>query len=64
MVPLTLVDWTADLLWFRSLGYEDVFWRLRLTKVAMFAAAFALFFGYALLNLHILWPGPSGTGRS
>ena len=54
MVPLTLVDWTADLLWFRSLGYEDVFWRLRLTKVAMFAAAFALFFGYALLNLHIL----------
>jgi hypothetical protein len=32
MVPLTLVDWTAELLWFRALGYEDVFWRLRLPR--------------------------------
>jgi uncharacterized protein len=54
IMPLTLVDWTAGLLWFRSLGYEDVFWRLRLAKLVMFAAAFGLVFTYALLNLHIL----------
>jgi len=54
VVPLTLVNWMAELLWFRSLGYEDIFWRLRLAKLAMFAAAFGLVFTYALSNLHIL----------
>jgi hypothetical protein len=39
-VSLKLVDWTAELLWFRTFGYESVFWRLRLAEVAMFAAAF------------------------
>ena len=28
VVLLMLVDWTAELLWFRALGYADVFWRL------------------------------------
>jgi uncharacterized membrane protein (UPF0182 family) len=51
---LTLVNWTAELLWFQSLGYEDVFWRLRLAKLAMFAAAFGVVFAYAYFNLHIL----------
>ena len=54
VVPLTLVNWTAELLWFRSLGYEDIFWRLRLAKLTMFAAAFGLVFTYTLSNLHIL----------
>jgi uncharacterized protein len=54
VVPLTLVNWTAELLWFRSLGYEDVFWQLRLAKLAMFAAAFGVVFTYAYFNLHIL----------
>jgi uncharacterized membrane protein (UPF0182 family) len=54
LVPLTLVNWTAELLWFQSLGYEDVFWRLRLAKLAMFAAAFGVVFTYAYFNLHIL----------
>src|SRR5258705_6716018 len=54
VVPLTLVNWTAELLWFRSLGYEDIFWRLRLAKLTMFAAAFGLVFTYVLCNLHIL----------
>jgi uncharacterized membrane protein (UPF0182 family) len=52
IIPSTLVDRTAELLWFRSLGHEDVFWRLRLAKLVMFTAAFPLFVGYALLNLH------------
>jgi uncharacterized protein len=53
-VLLTLVDWTAELLWFRALGYEAVFWRLRFAEVAMFAIAFIPVFVYVLLNLLIL----------
>jgi uncharacterized membrane protein (UPF0182 family) len=53
-VFLKLVDWTAELLWFRALGYESVFWRLRLAEVAMFAAAFVPVFVYVLLNLLVL----------
>jgi len=30
----------AELLWFRAIGYEGVFWRLRIAEVAMFAIAF------------------------
>ena len=37
VVLLILVDWTAELLWFRALGYADVFWRLLFAEVAMFA---------------------------
>jgi uncharacterized membrane protein (UPF0182 family) len=49
-----LVDWTAELLWFRALGYAAVFWRLRFAEVAMFATAFIPVFVYVLLNLLIL----------
>ena len=51
---LKLVDWCVELLWFRSLGYEEIFWRLRLAKVAMFAIASIPVFAYALLNLRVL----------
>ena len=44
----------AELLWFRALGYEAVFWRLRLAEVAMFAIGFISVLGYALLNLLVL----------
>jgi uncharacterized membrane protein (UPF0182 family) len=54
VVVFKLVDWTAELLWFRALGYEDVFWRLRIARVAMFATAFIPVFGYVLLNLLVL----------
>ena len=54
VVVFKLVDWTAELLWFRALGYEDVFWRLRLAEVAMFATAFIPVFVYVLLNLLVL----------
>ena len=40
IVLLTLVDWIIELLWFRALGYEDVFWRLLFARLAMFAIAF------------------------
>jgi len=49
-----LIDWTAELLWFRALGYEEVFWRLLFAKVAMFAIAFIPVFVYVLLNLLVL----------
>ena len=54
VVLLTLVGWAVELLWFRSLGYEIVFWRLRLAKLAMFAAAFIPVFTYVLINLQVL----------
>ena len=54
VVVLKLIDWTAELLWFRALGYEDVFWRLRFAKVAMFAVAFIPVFVYVRLNLLVL----------
>jgi uncharacterized membrane protein (UPF0182 family) len=54
VVLLKLVDWAVELLWFRSLGYEDVFWRLRSAKLAMFAIAFVPVFAYVLLNLRVL----------
>ena len=54
VVLLKLIDWTAELLWFRALGYEDVFWRLLFAEVAMFAIAFIPVFAYVLLNLLVL----------
>ena len=54
VVLLILVDWTAELLWFRALGYGDVFWRLLFAEVAMFAIAFIPVFVYMLLNLLVL----------
>jgi hypothetical protein len=54
VVVFKLVDWTAELLWLRALGYEEVFWRIRLAKVAMFATAFIPAFVYVLLNLQVL----------
>ncbi len=49
-----LFDWLAELLWFRALGYQGVFWRLRLAELAMFAIAFVPVFVYVLLNLLVL----------
>jgi uncharacterized membrane protein (UPF0182 family) len=54
VVLFKLVDWTAELLWLRALGYEEVFWRIRLAKIVMFATAFIPTFAYVLLNLQVL----------
>jgi uncharacterized membrane protein (UPF0182 family) len=53
-VLFQLFDWLAQLLWFQALGYESVFWRLRIAEVAMFAIASIPVFIYAFLNLWIL----------
>jgi uncharacterized membrane protein (UPF0182 family) len=53
-ILFTLVNWTAELLWYRSLGYEAVFWRLRFAKLGMFAAVFFPVFGFLLINLRVL----------
>jgi uncharacterized membrane protein (UPF0182 family) len=49
-----LLDWTAELLWFRALGYASVFWRLRFAEVTMFALAFIPVFVYVLINVLVL----------
>jgi uncharacterized membrane protein (UPF0182 family) len=54
VVVLKLIDWTGELLWFRALGYGEVFWRLRFAKVGMFAIAFIPVFAYVRLNLLVL----------
>ncbi len=54
VILFKLVDLTAELLWFGSFGYEEVFWRLRIAKVTMFAAAFIPAFAYVLINLLVL----------
>jgi uncharacterized membrane protein (UPF0182 family) len=46
-----IIDWSAELLWFRALGFEPVFWRLLFAEVAMFAIGFILAFAYLLPNL-------------
>lgn len=45
------VDWAVELLWMRGLGYEAVFWRLRLVKVGLFVSGFAVAFLYVWINL-------------
>jgi uncharacterized membrane protein (UPF0182 family) len=54
VVVFKLADWTAELLWFRALGYEEAFWRLRIARIAMFAIAFIPVFAYVRLNLLVL----------
>jgi uncharacterized membrane protein (UPF0182 family) len=54
VVLFILADWTAELLWLRALGYQDVFWRLLFAEVAMFSTAFIPVFVYVLLNLLVL----------
>jgi len=54
VVFFSLVDWAAELLWFRALGYGVVFWRLLFAEIAMFAIAFIPVFAYVLVNLLVL----------
>jgi uncharacterized membrane protein (UPF0182 family) len=54
IVLFKVLHWVAELLWFRALGYEAAFWRLRLAEVAMFAIGFISVLVYALLNLLVL----------
>ena len=52
LVINTLSDW-VDLLWFKSLGYSEVFWK----TIASESAAFALFAGVTFLLLYGAFSG-------
>ena len=49
-----LVNWGAEYLWLKALGYESVFWRIRPLKLGLFLAAFILCFLYLAINLRFL----------
>ena len=54
VVVLAALHWLADLFWFQALGYAEVFWRLLLCQLGLFAAATCLVFIYAWGNLRVL----------
>ncbi|MFL5335868.1 MAG: UPF0182 family protein, partial [Geminicoccaceae bacterium] len=54
MVVLAALHWLADLYWFQALGYAEVFWRLLLVQLGLFAAATCLVFAYVWSNLRVL----------
>ena len=54
VVVLAAFHWLADLYWFQALGYAQVFWRLLLCQLGLFAATTCLVFVYAWGNLRVL----------
>ena len=54
VIVLAALHWLADLFWFQALGYAEVFWRLLLCQLGLFAAATCLVFLYAWGNLRLL----------
>ena len=48
-----LVDWTAEYLWFRALGYESVFLTIRMLKIGFFLLAFLSVLAYFWINFRI-----------
>ena len=51
---IVALGWLADLFWFQAVGYAQVFWRLLLIRLALFAAATGIVFLYAWTNLRLL----------
>ncbi|GMQ74925.1 MAG: UPF0182 family protein [Gammaproteobacteria bacterium] len=49
-----LLGWLSDFLWFQAIGYTSVFWTLRLLKLSLFLAVFALVLAYLWANLRAL----------
>jgi uncharacterized membrane protein (UPF0182 family) len=49
----TAVNVAVDSLWFREVGYEDVFWKMLWTKFAVRGAVALLIFVYFFVNLRI-----------
>ncbi len=49
-----LLGWTAEWMWFRELGHEQVFWRLRLTQGGLFATALVAIGAYVWINGRVL----------
>lgn len=56
LVLLSLIaEWVVTWLWMRQLGYEPVFWRIRLTELALFGVAFAATGLYGWFNMRLLF---------
>ena len=51
---ILFADWTATYLWFETLGYSEIFWRLRLVKLGAFTCGLLAAFAYFWTNLRIL----------
>ena len=51
IVLFTSVGWIIELLWFRNVEYEGVFWRLLFVRVGLFGATFAVVGLYFLADL-------------
>lgn len=47
-------EFFVDLLWHKGLGYEQVFWKIKLTQFALFIAAFIVSLTYVWINMSIL----------
>ena len=53
-IVLAALHWLAELFWFQALGYVEVFWRLLLCQLGLFAAITCLVFIYAWDNIRVL----------
>ncbi|MCG8511786.1 MAG: UPF0182 family protein, partial [Rhodospirillales bacterium] len=45
-----LLGWTVEWLWMGELGYSQVFWRVRLTQIGLFAGLFVPVVFYFWIN--------------
>lgn len=54
IVLFSLLGWTVEWLWMRELGYAQVFWRVRLIQIGMFAAAALVVGVYLAVNMRQL----------
>jgi uncharacterized membrane protein (UPF0182 family) len=54
VAAMAVLGWLADLFWFETLGYADLFWRMLLLRLGLFAMVTAIVFLYAWGNLRWL----------
>ena len=45
-------DWLVEYLWFKSLGYTDVFWRIRLLMIGLFGVTYVIVFMFIWVNFN------------
>jgi uncharacterized protein len=53
----TIVTLYTDLLWFREVGFQQVFWKILTSKVVLVLIFFAIFFVLCLVNLYVAGRG-------
>lgn len=47
-------DWIVEWLWLENLGYEQVFWTIRITQILLFTGALVVALCYVLPNMNAL----------